>query len=238
MKVEIYLLLSLCLLFSACSKNEPAPPVEEPPKWTSPLAGLPNEGRIQWSQMKVGQRSRYLYFEANGHAHPAQITPAYYQDTLVLAITGEDAQGFILTEFIIPDSFGRFNSDTAYLHVNHLKIEQDSVKFTRTGPYNSNIFAYKTHSLPLTPFATPLPEYPEATPFFGVETEKWEAFTQQHIHLGQTYGPLNLVYDYRDMAADGWGYLFAYDVPNGLVRFTWISWWSPDLAKGWDLLEE
>lgn len=238
MKIKISSFLFLGLFFSCCSKNEPAPPADGPPKWVNPLAGLPDEGRIRWDALKIGQRSRYLYFEANGQGHPAQVNPTYHQDTLVLAITGQDAQGFILTEFIIPDSAGRFVSDTAYLKVNHLKIEQDSLQYIQSQPFNSNIFVDKTRSLLLTPFAPPIPEYSEAIPVFSAKTEKWSAFTQQHSHLGHTYGPLNLVFDYRDMVADGWGYMFAYHAPNGLVRFTWVSWWSTDLAKGWDLLEE
>lgn len=238
MKNYFFPFLLLFVVFSACQKKEPLQDPPTAPKWTSPLAGLPDEGRIRWDNLKVGQRSRYLYFEANGNSLTTNITPAYNQDTLVLAITGQDAQGFILKEFVIPDSVGTFMSDTIYVYANHLKQEQDSLKFIPEKPYNSLIFNSTTHALSLSAFAAPVTEYPEACPYLGYRSDKWEGFTNQHTHLGHTYSPLNLVYDYIDMPADGWGYMYAYDVPNGLVRMTWVSFWTTDLAKGWDLLDE
>lgn len=239
MKNYPYLLLLPLLLFSACHKSTDNPP-DEPSGWVNPLTGLPDEGNIRWDGLKTGQRSKYLYFEARYDPFSGDTLRYYYPDTLVLAVSGQDAQGFVLKEFVLSGAVSQYNpqrpNDTT-VYAYHINLTTDSVKFAINPPGFSPVFN-NVHALPIAPFAAPVPEYAAAEPAYGYRTDVWMAFIQQHTHLGSNFGLLNLVYNYEEMSTDGAGYLFAYSRTEGLVRFSWVSYWDSNLAKGFDLLAD
>lgn len=61
---------------------------------------------------------------------------------------------------------------------------------------------------------------------------------KNYTQHGKTFDRLNIHYDYRDMATDGFGFMYAYNLTNSFVRISWISYWELNKADGWDLISK
>src|SRR5262245_10528099 len=96
MKLPLVFILSLFVL--SCSTDEPEPEVID--DWEDPLEGLPDKGQIRFDSPEIGQRSRYVFFEATKKDYVSnEVTIKYRPDTLVLAIVGKEEDKFVIREF-------------------------------------------------------------------------------------------------------------------------------------------
>ncbi len=78
MKNYSFLTLLLILILASCSKED------------TDLLGLPSDGLINLSELKVGQRSLYLKYETTCTAQPEDFK--YTGDTIVLEVVEENGQ--------------------------------------------------------------------------------------------------------------------------------------------------
>lgn len=234
--MKICFALLFVVLFAGCSSDEP---VKNNPEdtWEDPLEGLPDKGQIRFDNPEVGQRSRYVFLKATKDNVTKEVTITHVADTLVLAITGKEADKWVIREFIAPGS-ENLEYDAQEV-IRYLKIDADSAYFTRPSLYIfSWIFLHDKRTIPLKPVTDPAPVNPDCLPTFGYESKISTKYTINYSQLGQTYSHLNNYFDYIDMTGDGHGFMYAYGPNYGLVRWAWVSAWTQDKAEGWDLIPD
>jgi len=228
--------LMLAVLVLACSSDEPVV-IEE--TWDDPLEGLPDKGAIRFDNPEVGQRSRYVLFQATKKDYTSnEVTINYRPDTLVLAIVDKEGDKFVIREFKARGSENLPLEEE--IVTRHLSVDSDSAYFSRpTTPFTvSLVFVGDQMNIPLQPVSDPAPLNPDCLPLFGYDTKVWMQYTTNYSQFGQTFHHLNDFYDYTEMAGDGLGLMYAYGPSYGLVRWTWVSAWEQTKAEGWDLLPE
>ncbi|HEX6893507.1 MAG TPA: hypothetical protein VF141_22500 [Chryseolinea sp.] len=236
MKHLLTVILSLALL--ACSSDDPQILTDD-----DPLKGLPDKGPIRFDNPEVGQRSFYVFFKATKN-NTQEVTFEYMPDTLVLAITGKEGDKWILNEFLANGSEsktsanGNWSSLADVVITRHLEVEADSAFFSRPAgadPF-SFVFVGESRTVPLLPVEDPAPINVNCMPKLAYASTLWMQYTVNYSQFGQTFQHLNNYFDYRPMATDGSGFMYAYGSQHGLVRWTWVSYWSLDYANGWDLI--
>ena len=248
MKSTFLPVLLLLLLAAACHPEPELLVTPVIPATVYPTDTLPDLGQIHFNDLQIGQRSRYVYFHIDEASNFADTVIDYRPDTLVVVITGHDAAGFIVKEFI---TRGSVSHDTAVNAVYagdsiltyRLRVDQDSLHFISQPPITcwctlSRIFLSPDQALPLAPIPAP------QTTFLGWQTALYEspdydtAYVENFLHWGQTFDRLNIVWDNRAIAYDGGRILFAYSASHGLVRWGYRSSWLQTTGHGWDLLPE
>ena len=231
MKLSSFFILAFLAL--ACSSEEPAIITDD---WEDPLKDLPDKGPIRFDTPEIGQRSSYVLFNAHQDMATMNITVSYDPDTLVLAITGKESDKWVIREFMTKGSTNDALADEVIIR--HLSLDSDSAYFFK--PQNafhvSWVFIGDRMSIPLKPVSDPAELNPDCMPFFGYDTNVWTQYTVNYTSHGQTFDHLNNYYDYREMAGDGLGLMYAYGPAYGIVRWTWVSAWVQYSAQGWDLI--
>ena len=234
MKLSSFLILAF--LFAACSSDDPIITSNSARK--DLLERLPDKGLIRFDNPEVGQRSRYVSFQASKDVATDEVTFIYKPDTLVLIITQKESDKWVVREFLTEGSENDFLQDEVVIR--HLSVDSDSAYFSRPSSAFSVslVFIGDRMNIPLQPVSEPAPLNPDCMPLFGYETKVWMQYTTNYSQFGQTFHHLNDFYDYSEMAGDGLGLMYAYGPSYGLVRWTWVSAWEQDKAEGWDLLPE
>jgi len=241
--VKTFLIIVLGLALFSCSSDEPTPKTNDP-QYEDPLEGLPDKGPVRFDNPEIGQRSYYTFFEATEDNSSHEVSFNYTADTLVLAITGQESGKWIVKEFLTQASNSKTSDDGYWssvpdsVIVRYLEFENDSVYFskpTEADPF-SFVFVGNKITLPLSPVDDPAPLNPDCLPMFGLGSTIWMQYTVNYSQHGQTFDHLNNYFDYRAMTYDGLGFMYAYEPSYGIVRWTWVSYWSWDQANGWDLI--
>ncbi|HMG90658.1 MAG TPA: hypothetical protein VK589_11385 [Chryseolinea sp.] len=234
--MKLSLLVVLSILLTACSSDDPEKIIEKDP---DPLEGLPDKGAIRFDEPEIGQRSHYIFFQASRDFITKEITVKYLPDTLVLAIVGKESNTWVIKEFLTNSPKGGSWASVADEEIiRHLSIDNDSAYFSKplNAYYFSFLFVGEARTIPLQPVTDPAPLNPDCLPIFGIESTIWTQYTIDYSQHGQTFSHLNDYFDYTPMATDGSGFMYAYGPSYGMVRWTWVSYWSPDEADGWDLI--
>jgi len=237
-KYTLFILVALALL--GCSSEDPEPAL----KRENPLEGLADKGAIRFDKPEIGQRSFYVFFKASVDHSTHQISFDYLTDTLVLAITGQEADKWIVKEFLTAGSNSATTDDGGWANVadsvgiRHLKVDADSAYFSKPqGNYSfSFVFVGASRTIPLKPVGDPAPLNVDCLPEFDFASTVWMQYTVNYSQFGQTFQHLNNYFDYRPMSTDGLGFMYAYGPSFGMVRWAWVSYWSLDEADGWDLI--
>jgi hypothetical protein len=236
--VKHLLIVILGLALLACSSDDPQI-VED----KDPLKGLPDNGPIKFDNPQVGQRSFYVFFKASKN-NTQEVTFEYIPDTLVLAIVGKEADKWIINEFLAKGSDSKTSENGAWSSLadsvitRHPEVKADSAFFSRpAGVYPfSFVFVGESRTVPLLPVEDPAPLNVNCMPKLEYASNLWMQYTVNYSQFGQTFQHLNNYFDYRPMGTDGLGFMYAYGPQYGLVRWTWVSYWSLDQANGWDLI--
>lgn len=243
MKLKAIFFVLICAVLPGCtsdSANEVTP--------NDPLTGLPNKGPIQLDNPVIGQRSSYVYFTATRKDETVNFS--YPGDTLIVGITGFESNQWVIKEFLGEGSVSKKNKSTSgsgswkgyadSVFVSNMKIDADSIYVTRpkTRAYNSFAFAGRNWAFQILQVADTEPSNATCSPAFRYDSHVWMEYSKNYTQHGKTFDRLNIHYDYRDMATDGFGFMYAYNLPNSFVRISWISYWELNKADGWDLISK
>lgn len=220
-------------LFLACRDNhstdfQPAPDTDN---------------RIHFSDMQVGQSSRYLLFEGESYGDPNNFNFTYFPDTLVLRIVDANPNGYLIEEKLTPGSASlngaNYILNPTAVYQNYWKIKQDTVFIV---PSNSpswpfSHFTEGPFALPLAQFTAPLVDIQGWKTTHEHAESYWTATDPSYDLFGASYPNLNILSDNEPMARDADGAGFAYSTANGIVKTAWYSSWTWT-GVGWDLLPE
>jgi len=241
--MKLFYIIAIGFLF-ACSSDDPQV-IEEPLKVPDhPLKGLPDRGPIRFDDPQIGQRSHYVFFKATENNNTHDINFDYIPDTLVLAITDKEGDKWIVKEFLTNGSNSKTSADGAWVTfahsvlVRHLAVNSDSAYFLKPAgadPF-SFVFVGGSRRIPLKPVGDPAPLNVGCLPEIDYASTLWMEYTVDYSQFGQTFQHLNNYFDYRPMATDGSGFMYAYGPSFGLVRWTFVNYWELDYALGWDLI--
>jgi hypothetical protein len=247
MKIIGFLLIMFLLFNCQDDSSSIDPPTPARP---NPLEGLQDMGRIRFDDPAIGQRSYYIFFDAEFDYVTKKSNFQYSPDTLVLAITGKEAENWVLKDFLTDGSVSRKSNGEGYwagwadsVFVRHLILDADSIHVLRPpdADFSSFVF-YILHGrkikYPISLVSDPAPINPNCLPFDHPLSGEFMEYTQNYTQLGETFDHLNNYFDNRGMETDGLGYMYAYSPSVGIVRITWVSPWVSDKAKGWDLLSK
>lgn len=236
----------LCFLisigFTSCSDES-----DKEPEFEDPLKDIPDKGPMNFESPEIGQRSRFVLFEATYSTLTEEVDFTYHPDTLVMAITDRSSETWIVTEFLTKGSNARLRptnspwgsvSDSVF--VSNLVIDDDSIQFSRPGNSWVSFTILKEQKFPLTLVSDDFPENVGGLPHFTgyLTTLRWMEYVKNYERLGKTFDRLNIYFDYRDVATDGSGLTILYGPTDGLVRMAWVNPWTPDVAAGWDLIPQ
>lgn len=227
----LLLLFATILLSPSCTR---CPEMEDP---------VTSAGPIRFDQLSVGQRSRYIGLEAENYHSGDGSEFTYSDDTLVLEIVGQDAQGFKVAETLhyvdSVSNWHEYDRDSTYLY--YLTVIGDTLRLTPVGaPYfRSRLFVYYASSdgLPLANFGdmeVAIKGWKTDLPY--CECRK-TGFTKDYTLFGESYPLLNVLLDNTSMQVDGPGHTYVYSAEDGVVKFSQYSWWT-STGYGWDLLPE
>jgi len=242
--VKYTLLILLALTFLGCSSEDPTISPDPEYKKENPLEGLADKGAIRFDKPEIGQRSFYVFFNASESNTTHEISFDYFADTLVLAITGQEADKWIVKEFLtegsnsVTSDDGHWGSVADSVIIRHLEVDADSAYFFRpqgTDPF-SFVFVGASIAFPLLPVGDPAPLNANCLPILDYESTSFMQYAVNYSQFGQTFEHLNIYFDYTPMNGDGSGFMHAYGSSFGIVRWTWVSYWSLGHADGWDLI--
>lgn len=199
---------------------------------------------IRFTDMQVGQTSRYVFFEGESYYDENNINFTYFPDTLQLTIIGSDANGFLVEEKLTPGSASlngaNHVSNPNKVYQYYLKVENDTV-FQRIVPGGSawleSHLNYLPFKLPLAQFTAPEVNITGWKTNHGYTESYWTATDPDYSLFGVLYANLNILTDNRPMALDGPGTWYAYSAENGIVKTATYSWWTQE-GEGWDLLPD
>jgi hypothetical protein len=241
--MKLFLIIAIGFLF-ACSSDDPQV-IEDPLKVPDdPLKGLPDKGPIRFDDPQIGQRSHYVFFKATENNTTHEVTFDYIPDTLVLAITDKEVDKFVVKEFLTNGSNSKTSDNGSWVSVaksvfvRHLVVNSDSAYFFKPAEADpfSFVFVGESRTIPLLPVGDPAPLNVDCLPELDYASTLWMQYTVNYSQFGQTFEHLNNYFDYRPMSTDGSGFMYAYGPSFGLVRWTWVSYWSLGHADGWDLI--
>ncbi len=205
---------------------------------------LPNSAAgngIRFDSMAVGQRAKYIGLLGENYFTPSTDDYTYTDDTLLLEIVAEDANGFKVAESLryvgAVDDWMGFEKDSTYFY--YLKVENDSLRMHPIGsPFlRSRIFAYVVGQmgLPLKKITTPqvsITGWKTSLPYCEC---RQQGYTVDYELFGLTYDYLNVIVENSSMAFDGNGETYVFSSHHGIVRSSTYSWWTQS-GYGWDLL--
>jgi hypothetical protein len=232
----LFLIFSLALLFTHCDCDD------------NPQESItdPTQSQIDLSDIKIGQRSKYLRFTGEQYGQLSGYDRyRYKEDTLVLEVVdgGNEQMDFI--EYLSEGSTYTGLRDTIY---HRFWIENDSLhmKYNTAGYQRSEFFtAYSlatwsngdTLVLPLNVFDGVQAEvsgWQLDVPY----SEDYREFKVNNMFLFDTsYTSLNAIINNTPMQLDGDGTTYIYSAGTGFVRSVNYGWWT-QTGMGWDLLPD
>lgn len=227
--------LSLCLLLTAsflssCKKDCSGDP--------TPFNGE----NIRFDNMAVGQSARYLGLFGENYFMPTTNDYSYTNDTLVLRVIGEDANGFKVAESLhyVGDVHPWMAGDKDSIYIYYLKVENDSLRAKPIGSDGpgSRIFNYNIWNwgLPLKDISSQEVEISGWKTTFGYCECRQEGYAEDVTLFYQTYsGRSNVIVENSAMAWDGAGETYVFSKKHGILRFSSYGWWTQS-GYGWDLL--
>ena len=239
--MKLFLIIAIGFLF-ACSSDDPQLNKDEIPD--DPLAGLPDKGPVRFDDPQIGQRSHYVFFKATEDNTTHEVNFDYIPDTLVLAITDKEVDKWVVKEFLTNGSNSKTSDKGLWVtvaqsvFVRHLTVNDDSAYFFKPAEADpfSFVFVGVSRTIPLKPIGDPAPLNVACLPRLEYASTLWMQYTVNYSQFGQTFQHLNNYFDYRPMATDGSGFMYAYGPSFGFVRWTWVNYWSLGYAEGWDLI--
>ncbi|HLP96590.1 MAG TPA: hypothetical protein VK168_21255 [Saprospiraceae bacterium] len=230
MKYFTITLLSFFCFFSLVScKHDPC---------CTPEPG-PTLNQLDFSNLAVGQKSKYLLLLGEGYAWGQADNYVYLDDTLVLEVVAQDPQkGFLVEERLqyqqdLSSTWLEADKDSVYTY--YLQATTDSLKVIPvTGNYTrSRIFNLR--ALPLVQVANPevhIVGWMTDLPYCECDRK---GFVKNYTQFGRIYPSLNMLMHNSPMSFDGPGLTFIYSANDGIVRFSIYSWWTQS-GYGFDLL--
>lgn len=234
MKAQSLLALSTVLFICACeSDNDPAIDT-----FKDPLLGIADKGHISFENPQVGQRNYYVQFKAIKTSN-GDILFSYLADTVVMGIVSQTTKGWQVTQHLTRRSkLVTQNSISAMadsIFTYQMEIHSDSVRFKKKGlPYLSFI-PVPAAALPLNVPAAAISKA-DCAPELNHSIEKWYTYSNSCMVLGREYDSVIGYRNYVDMATDGFGFVYDYQIENGFTRIAWISAWRSNEAEGYDLV--
>ena len=225
-KVSITLFLVASILLVSCNKDDDD---------MLPTAS----GHINFSDLKVGQKSIYLNLTGENYFDNEDIDFEYQTDTLIVEITGKQGGQFIIKEYLTPGSSVLNGGENIYISQPDvvgkyfIRIENDSL-FTEvvTENYYPKLFRnglslkqVEENELEIKGWKTSL-SYCECDRI---------GYTKNYEQFGVTYDRLDVHIYNSPMAYDGPGTTIAVHKNKGIVRSAFYSWWTQS-GTGWDLL--
>jgi hypothetical protein len=240
-RLPYLIIVMICFLLS-CSESDND---EFITTFTDPLQGIVDQGELNFADPAVGQRSKFVLFKATYSYTSEEVTMVYQPDTLVLAITEQRSDRWIIKEFLTAGSDSRLKNNTGYwwnmadsVCQSNLRIDNDSIYVDRNAGNGFITFAFpQPQKFPFSLVSDQAPEYDNAFPLFQISNaNRWTAYIENYDHRGTVFPRLNIYFNYTEVAFDGWGYTYVYGPSDGLVRIAWVSAWSPTEAAGWDLI--
>lgn len=232
------LLSSVSLLVPACTR------CHEPEDLIDPVViDPPPANQIRFDSLAVGQRSRYLGFEGYGYYGGNGSEFSYSDDTLILEIVGQDANGFRVAETLhYVDTVSNWydqQRDSTYFY--YLTIQEDTLHLvpSATNYVRSRLFVYYQHNdglylVPLVGTEVSIKGWKSGFPY----CECWRhGFTKNYLLFDKTYAYLNVLMQDSPMQVDGNGHTYVYSAQHGIVKLSQYSWWT-STGYGWDLLPE
>ena len=233
MKLQPFLIaLAACAVAATSSCRKEKDPVTIQPV---------NSSSVQFNDLEVGQKSRYLEFLGENYTSPNDSSYIYTDDTLSIEIVGKDALGFKVEERLhytgSVDNWLNTSKDEVFTY--YWQVANDSlVVFSADNDLiQSRIFGYYygKKRLPLAAITSPLLQIKG----WKTNLDYCECYKSGSIEnatiLGQTFPQLNAIVDDSPMAVDGNGETYIYSGENGIVRFATYSWWTQS-GFGWDLV--
>ena len=196
--------------------------------------GASNSNPIVFSDLQVGQSSRYVSFAISGFWSQER-TFEYTYDSLIITITTDTGDGYLVTErFVDTDTTDWWVGNDTVIY--RLQVANDTLWYFQTSSYDSYSRIFGWFSSLYLPLAADtgaevtlndwLPIFPSGVCCQG---------TLDNLDvLGQSYGPLSV--KFNDMTpVDGPAGWWLYSGADGLVRHMSINPWTSS-GKGWDLL--
>jgi len=240
-RISILFVMTLSIL--SCSDVEKPSPIE-PPTFIDPLKDLPDEGDINFEDLKVGQRSRFVQFEMTYSYETKETNVTYLTDTLVVAITEKNEDHWIVKEFLTQNSISRTDKSSGWgtmidsIFQSNLSLEGDSIHFYRNPEDWFVTFAFhQEQKFPLSLISDEGPENNSGLPLFSISNaSRWTEYLKNYNHYDIVFPRLNIYFNYKEVAFDGWGYTYVYGPSNGLIRVAWVSAWTTNEADGWDFI--
>ena len=219
---------------------------ENPPGPTGPT-GPPAAGLIRFDSMAVGQISKYIGLTGEDYYTSNNDNYQYVDDTLVLEIVAQDANGFLVAESLhyVGDIYPWIGEHPDSVYHYYLEVKDDTLKAKKVPspsqwPYpDSRIFSFRTAmndgGLPLAQITSPKVDILGWKTSLGYCECRREAYTEDYTLFGVDYPPLNVIVENSAMAFDGNGETYVYSKETGVVRFSTYGWWTQS-GYGWDLL--
>ena len=185
---------------------------------------------VNFYAMSVGQQSKFVRFAGIDYFSSSGAGVSYQPDTLLLEVSAQQGNGFILSE--------RFNSRlVTYL----LMQSAESFTILRADTLYGNdpqIFpVWVGKPLTLANRSTSQEIY-----LVGRHTSvepcecNAEGSIADYTHLGRQFGRVNVLVKNWGMRGDGPGYTVIYSPTAGIIRSSAVSPWPPNEARGWSIL--
>jgi len=206
---------------------------------------------IQFTNLEVGQRSRYQHFYGVNYGDLEKGSFEYTGVILIAEVVEETPEGFLVVESFEPGH--EATEDTP--GIEHW-IEPEKMRFllqidgdhllARPAAAETRSYLFRAFYAGERPLGDNLPlagiERPE------VKIVNWQSdlgycdcyrsgFLPSFDLLGAHYNSLNVVQNDTAMASDGPGYTHVYSRDNGILRRTWVELWGLE-GGGWDLIPD
>ena len=230
--LQLIIVFAAFLVFNSCAKDESIEIEKE---------SLGN--RIQFDDLKVGQQSEYVFFIGEDYTENNGANYTYITYTMVLEIFDEDANGFLVREFLTPGSASLSTaSNVAFpdaIVVYYLQNNASELQLvSKEERLNTRLFQVSSESNgiynldPMAEMEIKIIGWSTNQPLFaGV----LEGYARNYRQLDLEFDELNVLIDNRDVKFGGPGTTHVYSEKFGLVRATSYN-ASTGKGFGWDLL--
>ncbi len=230
--LQLIFVIAAFVFFNSCGKDEPINIVKET---------LNN--RIQFDNLQVGQQSKYIFFIGENYDTNNGANYTYVTDTMILEVFDEDANGFLVREYLTPGSASLSTaSNVAFpdaIMVYYLQNESSELQLSsKEERLITRLFQVTSESNgsydlnPLNEMEIKINGWSTSQPLFAGALN---GFTKNYRQLDLEFDELNVFIDNRDVKLGGPGTTHVYSEKFGLVRATSYN-ASTGKGFGWDLL--
>ena len=230
--LQLIIVIAAFAVFNSCSKDEPIDIEQEA-----------LSKRIQFNNLKIGQKSEYIFFIGENYDQNNGANYTYITDTMVLEVFDEDPNGFLVREYLTPGSASLHSaSNVAFpdaTMVYYLQNEGSDLQLSSkeerliTRIFQVTSESNGTYDLDsMSDMEIKINGWSTSQPLFaGV----LNGFTKNYRQLDLEFDELNVLIDNRDVKLGGPGTTHLYSKQYGLVRATSYN-ASTGKGFGWDLL--